>query len=574
MKKSIFSKIFFSFSTIILSLSSFILILTNKIIKEYYIGNLEISLKKITISLEPEIKDFLVNNQPYTVFDSFAKKIGNEINTRITIISADGTVLGDSKKNPLKMENHLNRPEIQEALKKGFGKSMRFSTTVEEKMLYVAKKIVINKKTVCFVRASLFLKDINTLLGKLKKRILFIIFLTMIFSLIGAYFFSLNFSKPIKLFHEFSVKIASGDFSKRIPLKRKDEIGLLVKSFNEMTEKLERLFSELKAEKEKILGIVSSLKEGFALINKDEKIIIYNESFKKIFKIDNPIGKHYWEIFKNQELSLTIENVFKEKKSVSKEFELNENFYILSTTYLKSSNEIIIVIHDISEFKKLEKMKKDLITNVSHELRTPLTSIKGYIETIEETIDEKSKKFIEIIKRNTERLINIVEDLLTLSELEEKKELRTKKTSLYELIENVFCMFKEKALSKGIALINNVPENFYFYCDPFRIEQMIINLIDNAIKYTEKGYVKVSSEKKDKGVIIKVRDTGIGIPEKDIKRIFERFYVVDKSRSRRMGGTGLGLSIVKHIVLLHKGKITVKSKPGEGTEFTITFPQI
>ncbi|MCD6155495.1 MAG: PAS domain-containing sensor histidine kinase, partial [Candidatus Atribacteria bacterium] len=213
------------------------------------------------------------------------------------------------------------------------------------------------------------------------------------------------------------------------------------------------------------------------------------------------------------------------------------------------------------------------VVNVSHELRTPLTAIKGYVETLEEEIEGDSKRYLDIIKRHTERLINIVADLLLLSELEEKGLTQIKEeVNLEKVVKDVFKIFDQKAKEKGLKLNLICEGNPVVEGDAFKLEQMFINLIDNAIKYTERGEVLVYLKQTDEEVIVKVKDTGIGIPKEHLDRIFERFYVVDKSRSKKLGGTGLGLSIVKHIVLLHNGKIDVKSSPGEGTEFIITFP--
>ncbi|RLE05479.1 MAG: PAS domain-containing sensor histidine kinase, partial [Candidatus Aminicenantes bacterium] len=264
-----------------------------------------------------------------------------------------------------------------------------------------------------------------------------------------------------------------------------------------------------------------------------------------------------------------------EKKNLLEEIELNKKIFLCSFVFIPSKEELIIVFHDITEFKRLEKIKRDFVVNVSHELRTPLTAIKGYVETLEEEVEGEAKRYLEIIKKHTERLINIVQDLLLLSELEEKGLSEAREdVDLKDMVEDVFKIFKQKAEEKNLKL-SLVSENKpVVRGDPFKLEQMFINLIDNAIKYTEKGEVLVSLKRADKGVVVEVKDTGVGIPAEHLDRIFERFYVVDKSHSRKLGGTGLGLSIVKHIVLLHNGKIDVESKLGKGAKFTIVLPGI
>jgi two-component system phosphate regulon sensor histidine kinase PhoR len=256
------------------------------------------------------------------------------------------------------------------------------------------------------------------------------------------------------------------------------------------------------------------------------------------------------------------------------EIRYSDNYYACNFTPV-NNDLIVVIMHDISELKRIEKMKRDFVSNVSHELRTPLTAIKGFLETLEDRADEKSRSFLEIIKRNTERLINIVNDLLLLSELEERGvKPMVEEVNLRELLDKLSKLFQKQLQEKSLYLkINIKDEASVIMADPFQLEQLFINLVDNAIKYTEKGGVTIDISRDDGNIKIEIEDTGIGIPEEHLPRIFERFYVVDKSRSRRSGGTGLGLSIVKHIVLLHNGSISVKSKPQQGTRFTIILPE-
>jgi two-component system phosphate regulon sensor histidine kinase PhoR len=230
-------------------------------------------------------------------------------------------------------------------------------------------------------------------------------------------------------------------------------------------------------------------------------------------------------------------------------------------------------MHDITEIIHLSTIKKDFVVNVSHELRTPLTAIKGFVETMEDDEDEKSKRYLEIIKRHTDRLISIVQDLQQLSELESVKQLEMEKVRIAQLLKPVLKMFEARLAEKALEVVLDV-DDVEASADPFKLEQVFINLIDNSIKYTEKGKITISATPGKKQTEIKVEDTGIGIPKEHIPRIFERFYVVDKSHSRRMGGTGLGLSIVKHIVQAHHGSITIESAVGKGTRVIIRLPRL
>jgi two-component system phosphate regulon sensor histidine kinase PhoR len=285
-------------------------------------------------------------------------------------------------------------------------------------------------------------------------------------------------------------------------------------------------------------------------------------------------GRYYWEVVRSSKFDELINQVMEKKESSSAEVELNEKIFLSSAAYLGSQELAVVTLHDLTEAKRLERVKKEFVVNVTHELRTPLTAIKGFVETLEEEKDKKKQNYLRIIKRNTDRLIRIVEDLLSLTELEEKEfPLEREEVNLKELAENVFKIFEQEAKEKDLYLKLLADEKLPLVrADSFRLEQMFVNLLDNGLKYTEKGGVTVGLKSKENEVIIEVEDTGIGIAAEHLPRIFERFYTVDKARSRKLGGTGLGLSIVKHIVFLHGGKIQVKSDLGLGTKFTVTLP--
>jgi len=571
MKRTIFFKIFLNFCLIILSLSMLVFFFSFRAIKHHYINILSLELKNLAYTLNLKVLP-LVEAKDYERLDSLVKEVGKNTNTRITIIAPDGRVLADSEKDPHLMENHSNRPEVIQAKTKGFGKSLRFSTTLKKEMLYVAIPIESNKKFLGILRVSLFLEDIDKLLSQLKLDLFGIVIFVTLFSLLGAIFFSRSLSRPLKELVSASKRIADGDFSVKVKFKRNDEVGELARSFNKMSEELKHLFDDLTLKQKELSSIISSLEEGLLVLDKEGRIILFNESFRKLART-NPEGRHWWEVLRNPRVGELIEKAKKEKRISSENLELNEKEFLCSLVFIPFKEELVIVFHDITEFKKLEKIKTDLVVNVSHELRTPLTAIKGYVETLEEEIEGDSKHYLDIIKRHTDRLINIVADLLLLSELEEKGLTQiNEEVNLEKLVKDVFKIFEQKSKEKGLKLNLICEGNPVVEGDAFKLEQMFINLVDNAIKYTEKGEVLVCLKQADEEVIIKVKDTGIGIPKEHLDRIFERFYVVDKSRSKKLGGTGLGLSIVKHIVLLHNGKIDVKSSPGEGTEFIITFP--
>jgi len=573
MKKSIFSKVFGGYILLIVLLSVCILAFSFRTIRDHYITTATESLKNLGITLSTTIKPYL-EEERFKELDDLAKELGGQVNTRITIIDPTGVVIADSEKDPAAMENHQNRPEVSQALKGQVGNFLRYSTTVKEDMLYVALPIDKDGRTLGVLRISLFLKDINSLLNNVKTNIVHSVFLIVVVSLLGALIFFLFLTKPI---NELSVafrRVASGDFGVKVFLKGRDEVKELADTFNVMTDKMKTLFAELSRQKESLNNIVSSVQEGLVVLDKEEKVKLSNPSFKKIVKNDSVEERFYWEIIREAKFGELVKKVREKEKNLTGEVSLDGRVYLCSATFMKAQEEMVIILHDITTIKNIEKIKKDFVVNVSHELRTPLTAIKGFAETLEEEIDEKGRQYVEVIKRNTDRLINIIQDLLLLAEVEEKgATFSLEKVDAKTLAENVIRIFKQKVKEKNLNLNLVVEDGLpQIRADAFKLEQLFINLIDNSIKYTETGDITVSIKKNEEDITIEVKDTGIGIPREHLSRVFERFYVVDKSRSKKLGGTGLGLSIVKHIVLLHNGKIHVESAPGMGTKFVISLP--
>jgi len=573
MKRSFFSKIFIGYLLIILALSSLILVLSLKTIREFYRDTLTDHLKALGYTLNPEVADLLDTGRTNQL-DGFIKNLGTKIHTRVTIIDKDGTILADSDENPKSMENHSHRPEVVEALQGKTGKSIRFSSTANRDMLFVAVPIEKDGKTTGVIRTSLFLKDIDNLLTKLNYHVAWVSLVIVLIALLGAFLISNSVVRPIRHLTLAAKKVASGDFSVRVFLKTKNELRVLADSFNRMNEEMEKMFLELGQQKEDLKSIIDSLQEGLLVLDKQGKVIRSNESFRKIIGNQAVEGKFYWEIMRNPRLSELLKKAGTEKTNFVEELKLGDRIFMCSVTLLKGGEEIVSIFHDITEIKDIEKIKKDFVINVSHELRTPLTAIKGYAETLRKEVDTApGKKYLETVERNTDRLINIVNDLLQLSNLEEKAVLELENIDLGGFLENTIRIFDQRLKDKQLSLVIDVKENLpSIKADRFKLEQMLLNLLDNAVKYTDRGEITVSMDVHGKRMHIQVRDTGIGIPKDDIPRIFERFYVVDKSRSRKSGGTGLGLSIVKHIVLLHHGTIDIESALSKGTTVTVTLP--
>jgi two-component system phosphate regulon sensor histidine kinase PhoR len=517
--------------------------------------------------------------------------LSKQARVRITVIANNGKVLADSSRNPAEIKNQSNRPEIKQALSNDVGASSRYSKTLQKEMFYVAVPYKDGSGEVeAVIRTSLPLSTLENAISPMEKKVIYLgAALT-----VAALLLSLALSKTITLslrgIMNVSEELAKGNLSVSIPVSdRKNEISTISSALNRMAQKLNELFMQLSKEKNQVEAVLSAMSEGVMMVSKQGSVIIINNALKKMFSLkEDPTGKTYWEILRNRELTKLVESVLKNCKPESREiFYLypNEKYYFVNVIPLDSPDkELIVVMFDITDFKRLEKIKADFIANVSHELRTPLTAIKGYTETLEEEAYETpddQKHFLRIIKRHTDRLINIVSDLLVLSEVESRDSLSKENTSndleeinINEVIKSSLEALRSKAAEKELEVSFETMDDAYkIKANRFLLEQMFINLIDNAVKYTpENGKIDIKVLNSDSQVLTEITDTGIGIPKEHLPRIFERFYRVDKTRSRNLGGTGLGLSIVKHIVIMHGGKIEVHSEEGKGSKFSIYIP--
>lgn len=567
--KKLFSKLFITYFFVILGLVVLILVFSFFAIKKSYISTLESDLTKINSALIYKIKDYLREDRIVDL-QHFIIKYGKQNNVRITLVDSLGIVLADSEKDPAYMENHGTRIEIMKALKNGVGSSIRHSHTLDKDMLYLAMPVYEQGSLIVISRVSLFVNNIDNLLSEIRNKILLIAGIIFLISILIIYIISKSLSKPIVELTNSVRRIAQGDYGTKVFLKTSGELQVLASSFNEMSDELRASFQEVKQKQEEISGIIKSIRDAIVVIDSDDNIIMHNKAFIDYFDVKNPVGRFFWEVIPNTKFKNYVNKLQVSHNVRVKEIEVADKYFLASGSINEMNGDVIIVFYDITEYKNLENMKRDFVSNVSHELKTPLTAIKGFVETMQENADDDSQRYLEIIDRQTQRLINIVQDLLLLSHLE-SQEIELDKTPINanDLVDNIFELFAQKAEAKNIELIKNIEENVEIYADRYMIEQVLINLVENALNHTESGYIKVSVKNKIRQSVISVEDTGKGIAPEHQQRIFERFYTVEKSRSRAFAGTGLGLSIVKHIVGLHKGDISVQSTPGRGSIFII-----
>lgn len=578
MKKSRFIKIFISSVILVLIFSISLFTFSNRLVKREYLDKMIENLTHLSLTIQAMIQP-LVEQGNRDGLDLFVRDIYQQTGTRVTIILPDGRIFAETLKDFQEMENHQNRPEVKTALQGQQNHILRYSTTAKEEMLYIASPILIDGNTGAVLRLSVFLDEMNFVLRQLRSIFFLVTFIMILLSLGISYYISETLVIPVNKLLQGFERVGHGDLETRILYHHEEpEMKELIQGFNKMTDQIKSFVLDLSMQTEELNNIISTIQSGIVLLDGKGKIILSNYYFKKIFSLSKINEKYFWEAIRDERLNARISQLIEEKRDFSIEIELFKNDYLCSGIFINKKNKAVLVFDDISRSKKLAQIKRDLISNLSHELRTPLTSIKGYIETLEdqsETNDLERERYIHIIKRNTQRLINMVNDLLQLSELEDKDgKLEIATCNLKEIVDSLYKIFeptvKEKNLKFNLNIAENIPE---IRADSYKIEQMFINLIDNAIKYSEKGTINVIIQLlTNNKVRIEISDTGIGIQEEDLTRIFERFYVVNKARSRKQGGTGLGLSIVKHIVMLHQGEIEVKSQVGIGTSFIIILP--
>ncbi|MDD5634308.1 MAG: ATP-binding protein [Candidatus Omnitrophica bacterium] len=582
-------KLIFSYFLIILVLLGFVAFFLNRNLEANLLYDTKASLISQARLVESQIPSESLKKEDAADLRTLVKEWRPKIDCRITIIGNEGKVLIDSERSreeTLCMENHLNRPEVKQALNGTMGVDIRYSSTLKIKMLYVALPLKDKDGTIGTLRLALPLESARRTLFAARKIIFMGLFFALGLAIILGSILASQTIRPINNMIRVSRKFAEGDFSRKMIRNSGDEIGELAVALNKMAEDIENKIREVKAQNQKFATILSSMIEGVIVVDKTGCIISINPAIEKVFGVlDKDVeGKLFLEAIRNNDISDIISAVLKRGGSDSSELSLvwpvHGVFQVNAAPIFDGDkiNGCLLVIHDITEVRRLEIMRRDFIANVSHELKTPLTSIKGFVETLlEGALEDKehNRDFLRIIQDHAERLDNLVNDLLSLSYLEaEETEISKKDFNLWRQAEDVIQGFKTQLKKKNIKIKNELPINLSIKADKNKIEQVFTNFIDNAIKFNkENGYIKIYGQETKDNMKIIVEDSGFGIPEKDIPLIFERFYRVDKARSRELGGTGLGLSIVKHIVELHKGNVGVESTEGLGSKFWFILPK-
>lgn len=528
-------------------------------------------------------------------FTEMAVKLRDEAEARVTFIDGDGVVLGDSDHRAQEMDNHLQRPEITKARESGkYGFAERQSETTGYDMLYAALPVKDGESIVGYVRLAAPLAAVRGHIAGLWSYLVTGFCILLLAAGVISYRVARGIAKPLDNITQVANEITNANFETRVKVSGRDEFGQLGRSINKMAASLQDQMRLVRENEHRLANILDHLINGVILIDSDGRIRLLNPSAEQMLGMTSSElqGQRFETAHLHSDLMRVLQDALVMKESVREEIvvyypqerTIEIHVVLLDSTKTEQAGTLVIM-HDISEMKRLENVRSQFVANVSHELKTPVAAIQGFAETLlSGALEDREtlESFLHIIHEESERLDRLISDILELSKIESKRAaLYFSPIQLDEFIDKTLHVVQPEVAQKQIRIFCDVPGDAFIEADEDRLRQIVLNLLTNAINYTpEGGTVTISVQFTEHGpaskevVRLSIRDTGIGIPKKDVPRIFERFYRVDKARSRSSGGTGLGLSIVKHLVELHKGTIDVTSEVGAGTEFVITLPVI
>jgi two-component system phosphate regulon sensor histidine kinase PhoR len=547
--------------------------------RQFYFEQTSIDLESRARLLERKVGELLADEDTLGL-DQWFKELGPKSSTRITLILLSGKVVGDSEEEPSRMDNHGNRPEVVEALAEGKGVSARYSSTLETEMMYVAVPVAVDGEVRGVLRVAVHLSSIYDTLRDAYAKIAIGGLVVAVVAAIVSLGVSRRIAGPFEEIRRGAERFARGELKVRLP-------GL-VESMNQMAAQLDQKLEDITRNRNEIEAILSSMVEGVLAVDRKERVIILNSAAGEMLGVnpDDVKDRVIQEGVRNPE----IQKFVMEALSSPEPLETDITLHTQGERYLQAHGTLmldekgetmgaVVVLNDITRLKKLENVRKEFVANVSHEIRTPITTIKGFVETL---IDdglangEDAKRFLEIVAKQADRLNTMIDDLLMLSRIERDEEVgqvALECEEIHHMLQSAVQTCEVEAARRGVAVRLNCEKGLSMKMNAPLLERALTNLIDNAIKYSDQGgTVEVGALREDSGIAITVTDKGCGISAEHIPRLFERFYRVDKSRSKELGGTGLGLAIVKHIVQAHRGSVDVESSPGKGSIFTIRLP--
>lgn len=591
----LFSRLFRRVFGAILALSILgavaLMFLLSNWLSEAFVGQLRQRLHDTAYVLRDDVRDAFTGEPPPGL-QAKLTRLAEETETRITLVLEDGTVIGDSQGTPAKMDNHADRAEIAEARRQGAGHAQRTSRTVGADMLYYALRVGTESQPIGYVRVALPTESVDAQVASIQRLILGTAVVVNLIALVATYFVLRWIIRPLESLTRATQAVASGDLKQSVDVDRHDEIGVLAEAFNSMTDQLatrieqyRRNQSELEETTKLLQTVFGTMVEGVMAIDAEQKILFANPAARTLLDIGTSdiVGRPLWEVARSAAIQETARLVLEERRQESREFPLprTENIAALVASRLPGEPcpGAVLVLHDVTELRRLENLRRDFVSNVSHELKTPLTAIQAYAETLQDgAIDEPdhNREFVSRIEEQADRLHTLILDLLAIARIESEEDaFEVAPVQIAPIIHTCIDAHEPVASSKGVAVECVDPDQgeICVTADEEAIRTILDNLIDNAIDYTPPGgTVTLRWATDGEQVRIDVADTGVGIPREHQARIFERFYRVDKARSRELGGTGLGLAIVKHLAGVFGGRVEVESEPGVGSTFSVFLP--
>lgn len=522
------------------------------------------------------------------LLDQQCKRLGLGIPTRITLILPDGRVVADSEAETVQMENHADRPEIQSAFKGRTGSSTRFSNTLKQEMIYVAVPLRMEDRVVGVVRVSLAISAIDRQLSDLQMRLAFGGLVVAALAALICLVISRRISRPIENMRKGADLFARGELNHRLDPPATFELAALAEAMNQMAVELEQRIQSVIRRRNETQAVLASMVEGVVAVDSQERILHVNEAAARFFQqsAKQLKGRSIQELMRIRELHDMIRTTLEKGTKVEGDVILYQSGTQVLNTHCTPLTDadgapigVLLVMNDVTQLRRLENMRRDFAANVSHEIKTPLTAIRGFVETLlggDVDDPEEIRRFMGIIEKHVRRLTAIIDDLMKLSHLEQDdtgEQFTIQSSPIFEVIDAAYQLCCPQADEKQISIAVECDEHLSAQMDKDLMEQAVVNLLDNAIKYSPpSSRIEIRAEQQAGEILICFRDQGVGIPRKHLPRLFERFYRVDRARSRNVGGTGLGLAIAKHIVQAHGGHIDVESIQGVGSTFTIYLP--
>lgn len=549
--------------------------------EDYYIDNFNKTLDAQASLLSVNLERYLIEEkQNKDDINELVENLFALNGVDVSIVDNSGFIISTSEKeNPSRVGQKITQTDVNSALLGTRSETIRINPETGDRMKYIALPIKQGKNVlgVVFMKASV--ESVYNTIYRINKILFTAIIIALVLTVILGILLSRTITRPIKEITRQAENLTKGDFNQEVKIYSNDEIGNLGKTFNHMAKRLSDAINQTEEEKEKLSNILLNMSDGVIATDEGETIIVVNQSALNLLGLnENQVKfKKINEIFKGLILTKENENIIY-KYEIEKEIKLLKLTISHMTHAHKEKTGAIFVLYDVTKEQKLEQIRQDFVANVSHELRTPLTTLKSYLEALEDGAIEDKKvasNFIKVASQETDRMIRLVNDLLLLSRMEEDKTIINKSSvSIGDMIEDVVDRFNFKLMQKLIELEINLPNKIpLIYVDRDKIDQVLDNLISNAINYiTESGKILISVYIKNRKIYIEIADNGIGIQKKHFSRLFERFYRVDKARSREMGGTGLGLAISYEIIKAHRGDIFVESEKDKGTKFIFFIP--